>query len=741
MISAVLSGREFKRISPIPGWVIDYRDSQSADTKISSTQISNGYTYTHIERQMRLKEQRAFYHYTRKIVSDTGIQNGSSISIGYDPSYEKLFFHYIDIYRDGEKISRLKSSVIKFMQRETNLERNLYDGKISAIIALKDIRKGDYIDYSFSILGENPIYKGKYYDRFYIAVSNPVPRRIFRIIAPKKRVPYFKNFNTKMVPVESLYKNEKVYLWDIKDIDGIIADSNSPSWDNPYPMVMFSEASAWSDIAIWASKNFKMEQPFSLGLTNKIEQIRSLSTQAQQIKAALTFVQQDIRYLGIETGIHNIKPFSPNIVLKRRYGDCKDKVFLLVTILNEVGVEAYPALVSTKYRDHITDFIPSPNIFNHVIAYVKLGAKEYWYDPTISSQGGTFDNIFIPNYGKALIVDTDTIKFKSVVSRGEDRTEIKEFFTITDLKSPANFKVVSTYYGAQANSQRRYFNNYSLAKVEKNYIEHYSKQYPEITASQSILVSDDKVRNIFVVTEEYSVVNVCPESSTQEGLLVCEFYPQSLRDAIYLPRSVKRSSPLWIGDPYNLKYSTEVTMPEVWPINVSQLKVGGKNFSYQSNITNSKNVVNMIYSYERFGKSFLYTDQVKQYRDKQKEIVDNLGYNLTYNLKYSKNVEENKLNWFVLILGIATFIGGVFVLRKLYRYDPEPFIGTNADERTIGGILLFLIIILFIGLFQQSIMLINADYLNFAIWKSYLDSSDLNYNPFLAFYTVCEFLT
>lgn len=112
---------------------------------------------------------------------------------------------------------------------------------------------------------------------------------------------------------------------------------------------------------------------------------------AERLEKALQFVQDEIRYTGLEAGIGGYKPRNPAEVFEQRFGDCKDKSLLLCYILNELGIEAYPALVSTTDRQGIIAWLPSPNAFNHCVVQVRQGGVR-WYDPTISLQGGSYHN-------------------------------------------------------------------------------------------------------------------------------------------------------------------------------------------------------------------------------------------------------------------------------------------------------------------------------------------------------------
>ena len=100
---------------------------------------------------------------------------------------------------------------------------------------------------------------------------------------------------------------------------------------------------------------------------------------------ALRFVQDDVRYTGLEIGAGAYRPSQPGVVLARRFGDCKDKVFLLVTLLRAMGVEAYPALVHSRMGIGVAERAPSPGAFDHVIAKVRFKDRDYWLDATISA--------------------------------------------------------------------------------------------------------------------------------------------------------------------------------------------------------------------------------------------------------------------------------------------------------------------------------------------------------------------
>src|SRR5439155_21618233 len=95
--------------------------------------------------------------------------------------------------------------------------------------------------------------------------------------------------------------------------------------------------------------------------------------------------QGDVRYVAIELGIGGYQPHLADEVLKNRYGDCKDKVCLLLSLLAAAGIPGEPALVKTAGEGVLDTALVDLGQFDHMIARVQLGDEVVWVDPTASS--------------------------------------------------------------------------------------------------------------------------------------------------------------------------------------------------------------------------------------------------------------------------------------------------------------------------------------------------------------------
>ena len=76
--------------------------------------------------------------------------------IDFDPSFQRLVLHEVTIVRNGHTTAALHPADIRIIEKEDESDSGIYDGRLTALIFLKDVRAGDVIDWSWSIDGANP---------------------------------------------------------------------------------------------------------------------------------------------------------------------------------------------------------------------------------------------------------------------------------------------------------------------------------------------------------------------------------------------------------------------------------------------------------------------------------------------------------------------------------------------------------------------------------------------------------
>lgn len=149
---------------------------------------------------------------------------------------------------------------------------------------------------------------------------------------------------------------------------------------------------AWGDTAGWEKVGTWYER-LTAQVPRGTEPVRAkareltagLGGRREKLEALLAFARKQVRYVAVEVGIGGYRPHTPQEVLERRWGDCKDKAFLLIDLLREAGIEAWPVLVLSQGEDRVDREFPSPYQFNHLIVAVAadgLGLTEA--DPVAS---------------------------------------------------------------------------------------------------------------------------------------------------------------------------------------------------------------------------------------------------------------------------------------------------------------------------------------------------------------------
>jgi hypothetical protein len=123
----------------------------------------------------------------------------------------------------------------------------------------------------------------------------------------------------------------------------------------------------------------------------------SSQTPLAKMRALANFAQHDVRYVAISLGIGGVQPHAASDVFAHRYGDCKDKATLMISMLHEIGIDSYYVVINSE-RGSVSPETPAHvAAFDHVVVAIKLpdGLK----DPALV---GVIDH---PRSGKLLFFD------------------------------------------------------------------------------------------------------------------------------------------------------------------------------------------------------------------------------------------------------------------------------------------------------------------------------------------------
>lgn len=169
------------------------------------------------------------------------------------------------------------------------------------------------------------------------------------------------------------------------------------------PGIQFSTFADYADLA----KTFQNYMQPKTQVTPQVQQLANkltadAKTPKQKAQKLYNWVSANIRYVGTEVGAGGFEPHSADEILANQYGDCKDHVVLLESLLLAVGIESTPALINVsntflmpklagKQFDHVITYIPSMDLYlDSTAQFAEVGVlpQSEQGKPTLLTQNG-----------------------------------------------------------------------------------------------------------------------------------------------------------------------------------------------------------------------------------------------------------------------------------------------------------------------------------------------------------------
>ena len=687
-IASPLHGQPAKpgvETGPAPAWVEDV----AVETTVFDQQ-AYGQKIILFERQVNRGTHQTFVRVVKEITSETGVQNGANLTFSFDPSFEKLMVHSVLVHREGHGLERLDAGKFKFIQQETDLDRQIYNGQLSAVLFLEDVRVGDRVEYAYTVSGENPVWQGFYADLFLVKWPSPVQHLRQRVLWPADHELHFKSFGTDSEPRMRAVDGLKEYVWDFKNVSAVAMEDQVPSSFPAYPWVQLSSYQDWAEVADWATGLYTNTNLDENLLKARAAELKKDGTGDEQIiQAALDFVQHDIRYLGIEFGPSSYHPADPTTVLQRRFGDCKDKSFLLCTLLRHLGYEATPALVATSFRQALSELLPAANDFNHVIVRVIANGKTFWVDPTAGYQRGPVNERFLPSYGYGLLLQPGETALTPIPTSnaGNPETFTTEVFNVGGQKAATRLKVFSTYRGYDAEWMRAIRSASGQNTFAKSYLNDYAQRYSGIAADGEPDVQDAANRDAVDISHQYIITNFWTLADDKLRY-TCQFYPLGIHGWLLKPTTVNRSMPMEISYPRRRVVHTEINLPREFALSNYTNVITGPAAELHIKRTCLRQSVWLDYEYCSLT-NFIPVALVSAHLKSLEQMENALGYSLTW--QNSDAVVVAKLNWPIFLFAVFYAASCIALLLFICRWQirlmaQKPAVETQFQDRNLVGL-------------------------------------------------------
>lgn len=535
-----------------------------------------------IDDQHHATRHESYHRVVQRLETIAGVQRAAQWRCDFEPATQEVTIHSLAVRRGEAVNEHTEASRLRFLQREENLERYMLDGVVSVVVLLEDVRVGDVVETSYTVRTKARVFPHNF------ARITPVPleyyTRLFHLSVrfPNGHGMQWKTDSEKITLNErAVDEGETEWSWKVENFAPRQPEPEMPSWYFHGRIIQFSDFSSWKSIAegVMAAWKENFEHP---ALVQSANEIAAEPTLEKRVERALRLVQDEIRYLSVNTELGGQVPTESGAVLQRRFGDCKDKSFLLVHLLRRLGVPARPVLVHGQFCHRIDQFLPMPAAFNHAIIEYELDGKRRWVDATIPLQGGGPTGRALPVFGMGLPIGPDVQGLERIEADPEchGSHDLLESFRLQSSASQLHLFISATLTGSHADGLRQAlsFNGSTATAAARQ--KFYEKLYPAAERHTDFEWRDDRDRNEIVLAEAYVLPNLLV-AAPQPGVLGFRVHIHGIQAVLGFHDSERRKHPLALPFPNTIAHRVEFAFETLFQMNTVRETTRTEAFSFE----------------------------------------------------------------------------------------------------------------------------------------------------------------
>lgn len=471
---------DYVSVEPRPNWIVpvdipDFDRTANADRQSIYALIDN-------QNRFSLRTDEYSTRYVVDLLTSAAVDDEGTISLDFDPAYQRLALHTVQITRGDQRIDAMDLSEAMVFRTETDRDQMIFNGTLTFSLPILDVRVGDRLEVAYSKSGRNPALGSSVFSRRSFASTTDVKRKFTRLsFSPGVEI-QTKKINDPMDPARSDDQGWTVLQWDAPDPVAPDYDGNAPDWAYIRPTYEVSSFASWADVGALFTSYYDVSETDRTAVRAIVDEIAATHIEPKdRAKAALDWVQTHIRYVGLELGEGGFIPRPPARVLRRRFGDCKDVTMLLLALLDGLDVSADPILVNTDQRGGEFKGLANPYAFDHIMVVADFDGTLYPMDGTRDPQLGTLDTMEKGDIEFGLRMGAQA----SVVTRlpqsdYEVREHITDRFDLVAEPGVILYELTFREYGEDADATRAWIARDGETSVQSSFVRYLADIYPTL---------------------------------------------------------------------------------------------------------------------------------------------------------------------------------------------------------------------------------------------------------------------
>jgi hypothetical protein len=342
----------------------------------------------------------SLHHYRIAVLTDRAIKEYAQDVTVYNLGYDTVEVIAARVYPPGGQPVEVDSSAIKDVPMPAFGKFFLHNVR-EKIITFPELQKGSEIELVYRETTREAPMDGHFDYTDMFQSDDPIQTKYVEITVPEQ-MPIKWKARSGSIPYSKSTKNGlTTHVWSSVTIPQFVPEPGMPPTPEVTPELLVSTVPDWQAWSRWyesLSESTMVADDEIRGMVKELT--KDKQTADDRLRAIFYYVSNNIRY--VETALTGrkagYKPESAAVTFRNKYGVCRDKAALMVTMLREAGIPSDITLMNPAWK--IDQDVPADQ-FNHAVVAVHEGDSTFFVDPTVEK---TADYMAATEQDRAVLV-------------------------------------------------------------------------------------------------------------------------------------------------------------------------------------------------------------------------------------------------------------------------------------------------------------------------------------------------
>ncbi|MEZ8657276.1 DUF3857 domain-containing protein [Vibrio splendidus] len=319
-------------------------------------------------------EQRTVVNYFPRFVDTEAY---GTMGLYFDPNYQQVFIQAAASVSPSGVVKQITPSQVQLLNTGSY---NTFSSQKELALAIPGLEKGSVAVLKYQVVTKRSMMEHDWAEELFTQKNYPIAAYKLNVSWSNESSMFWSK-DSEAVECEQFNNTLDCQGLDIPAFEG----DYQVLWRDGINRVSLGSLNSWQDVADLASTTMAAASTDQTGLDDLFLKLTVWAKSTdEKIERILAFVSRDVRYVSLSEFGHAMTPHDIAETIENRFGDCKDKSTLLLSLLNKLNLDPELVLVATNRNDPERIIIPSMLAFNHVIVCFEYDGQRYCVDPTDS---------------------------------------------------------------------------------------------------------------------------------------------------------------------------------------------------------------------------------------------------------------------------------------------------------------------------------------------------------------------